>query len=236
MAAVEEVERRRYERSLNRARVLSLSDGVFAIAMTLLVLELHVPTITSDVTPVEVLHEIRPSLVAFLISFFVIASAWANHRDLFEVIRLTDRNLVWLNLVYLLPLTMIPFGAALLSHYGTDALVLTIYGGLLLTIALLRLWIWLYATGRPHLLFEPVSTSLRRAGVTLVIVPISLYVLAIVLAWFGRVGAGISLGIYALIPLLYFATIIFTPPQLRPLLKHGTSGGADGSHDGTAAD
>jgi uncharacterized membrane protein len=48
----------------------------------------------------------------------VIASAWANHRDLFEVIRLTDRNLVWLNVVYLLPLTMIPFGAALLSGTG----------------------------------------------------------------------------------------------------------------------
>jgi uncharacterized membrane protein len=103
MAAVEEVEHRRYERSLNRARVLTLSDGVFAIAMTLLVLELRVPERTVAVTPVDVLREIRPSFIAFLISFFVIASAWANHRDLFEVIRLTDRNLVWLNVVYLLP-------------------------------------------------------------------------------------------------------------------------------------
>ena len=141
MAAVEEVEHRRYERSLNRARVLTLSDVVFAIAMTLLVLELHVPERTVNVRAVDVLRDIRPSLVAFVISFCVIASAWANHRDLFEVIRLTDRNLVWLNLVYLLPLTMIPFGAALLSHYGTDQLSLTIYGGLLLAIALMRLTI-----------------------------------------------------------------------------------------------
>jgi uncharacterized membrane protein len=231
MATVEEGERRRYERSLNRARVLTLSDGVFAIAITLLVLELHVPDITAGIRPVDVLREIRPSLIAFLISFFVIASAWANHRDLFEVIRLTDRNLVWLNLVYLLPLTMIPFGAALLSHYELDPLVLTIYGGLLLAIALLRLTIWLYATSRPHLLFEPVDEDLRRSGVLLVVVPIGLYALAMALAHVGKVGPVLSLAIYAIVPVLYFATIIFTPPQLRPILKHTTSIGGVGSGD-----
>jgi uncharacterized membrane protein len=234
MAAVEEVEHRRYERSLNRSRVLTLSDGVFAIAMTLLVLELRVPERTVA-GPVDVLREIRPSFIAFLISFFVIASAWANHRDLFEVIRLTDRNLVWLNLVYLLPLAMIPFGAALLSRYGSDRVSLTIYGGLLLAIALMRLVIWLYATSRPHLLFEPVDPELRRAGVLLVIVPISLYVVAIALAQVGNVPQDISLVIYALVPVLYFATIIFTPPQLRPFLEHKPDGGA-GSGDGTRGD
>jgi len=235
VAAVEEVEHRRYERSLNRARVLTLSDGVFAIAMTLLVLELRVPERTVTVRPVDVLREIRPSFIAFLISFFVIASAWANHRDLFEVIRLTDRNLVWLNLVYLLPLTMIPFGAALLSRYGSDRVSLTIYGGLLLAIAVMRLVIWLYATSRPHLLFEPVGRELRRAGVLLVIVPITLYVVAIVLAQVGNIEQDVSLVIYALVPVLYFATIIFTPPQLRPFLEHTSEGGA-GSGDGTSGD
>jgi uncharacterized membrane protein len=234
MAAVEEVEHRRYERSLNRARVLTLSDGVFAIAMTLLVLELRVPERTVNVKAVDVLRDIRPSFIAFLISFFVIASAWANHRDLFEVIRLTDRNLVWLNVVYLLPLTMIPFGAALLSRYGTDKLSLTIYGGLLLAIALMRLVIWLYATSRPHLLFEPVGRELRRAGVLMVIVPISLYVVAIVLAQVGNIGQDISVVIYALVPVLYFATIIFTPPQLRPFLEHTRDNA--GSGDGTSGD
>jgi uncharacterized membrane protein len=154
---------------------------------------------------------------------------------LFEVIRLTDRNLVWLNLVYLLPLTMIPFGAALLSRYGSDRVSLTIYGGLLLAIAVMRLVIWLYATSRPHLLFEPVGRELRRAGVLLVIVPITLYVVAIVLAQVGNIEQDVSLVIYALVPVLYFATIIFTPPQLRPFLEHTPEGGA-GSGDGTSGD
>jgi TMEM175 potassium channel family protein len=235
MAAVEEVEHRRYERSLNRSRVLTLSDGVFAIAMTLLVLELRVPERTV-VGPVDVLREIRPSFIAFLISFFVIASAWANHRDLFEVIRLTDRNLVWLNLVYLLPLAMIPFGAALLSRYGADRVSLTIYGGLLLVIALMRLVIWMYATSRPHLLFEPVGRELRRAGVLLVVVPIAFYIVAIVLAQAGHVAEDVSLVIYALVPVLYFVTIIFTPPQLRPFLHHSTPSGIAGPGDRTGED
>jgi uncharacterized membrane protein len=235
MAAVEEVEHRRYERSLNRARVLALSDGVFAIALTLLVLDLHVPASTAG-GAADVLRASRPSLVAFLISFLVIASAWANHRDLFEVIRLTDRNLIWLNLVYLLPLTTIPFGAALLSGFDKDPLALTIYGGLLLAIALMRLTIWLYATSRPHLLFEPVGEELRRAGVLLVVVPIVLYLVAIALAYVGKAGAYVSLAIYGLVPVLYFATIIFTPPQLRPLLKHAPPNAAADTDDGTIAD
>jgi uncharacterized membrane protein len=129
---------------------------------------------------------------------------------------------------------MIPFGAAMLSRYGTDKLSLTIYGGLLLAIALMRLVIWLYATSRPHLLFEPVGRELRRSGVLLVIVPISLYVVAIVLAQAGNIGQDVSVVIYALVPVLYFVTIIFTPPQLRPFLEHTRD--SDGSRDGTRGD
>jgi uncharacterized membrane protein len=57
----------------------------------------------------EAMAEVRPSLVAFLISFVVVAISWAGHRDLFAHIRRTDRNLVWLNVLYLLPLSLLPF-------------------------------------------------------------------------------------------------------------------------------
>jgi uncharacterized membrane protein len=84
--------------------VVFLSDGVVAIIITLLVLEIHVPDLQNGQSLVDALGHIRPSLVAFLISFIVVAIAWAGHRDLFTVIRRTDRVLVWLNFVYLLPL------------------------------------------------------------------------------------------------------------------------------------
>jgi hypothetical protein len=124
----EEVARRRYEREHDPARVLALSDGVFAIIITLLVLEIHVPELSQGQTLKEAMEEVRPSFFAFLISFVVVAISWAGHRDLFALIRRTDRLLVWLNILYLLPLCVIPFGASLLSRYEDAAIALQMYG------------------------------------------------------------------------------------------------------------
>lgn len=77
-----EEKRRRFERSHDPARVMTLSDGVFAIVITLLVLEIQVPDLTGGQQLADALGEIWPSLVAFLISFVVVAIAWTGHRDL----------------------------------------------------------------------------------------------------------------------------------------------------------
>jgi TMEM175 potassium channel family protein len=66
-------------------------------------LEIHVPDLAGGKSLDLALEEVRPSFVAFLISFVVIAIAWAGHRDFVTLIRRTDRNLVWLNILYLLP-------------------------------------------------------------------------------------------------------------------------------------
>ena len=128
-----------YERAHNPDRVLFLSDGVVAIIMTLLVLEIHVPELHNGQTLVEALESIRPSFIAFIISFVVVAIAWAGHRDLFTVIRRTDRALVWLNLIYLCPLCLVPFGAALIARYPSEAVALRLYGFLLVVIAATRI-------------------------------------------------------------------------------------------------
>src|SRR5215467_3231249 len=111
---------RSYDRKHDPTRVLALSDGVFAIAITLLVLEIHVPDLSGGETLGQALQDVRPSFVAFLISFVVIAIAWAGHRDFFSLIRRTDRNLVWLNILYLLPISVLPFGAALMARYDKE--------------------------------------------------------------------------------------------------------------------
>ena len=102
--------RERYERGNDPgndpARVLALSDGVFAIVLTLLVLEIQVD-LAGGQSLETALREVRPSFVAFLISFVVVAIAWAG-RDLFALIGRTDRVLVWLNILYLLPCPFCP--------------------------------------------------------------------------------------------------------------------------------
>ena len=113
----QEHELRRYERVHDPSRLIALSDGVFAIVLTLMVLEIHVPELADGTRLDSALEQIRPSFVAFVISFAIVAIAWTSHRDLFAMLRLTDRNLVWLNMLYLLPLSMVPFGAAVLARY-----------------------------------------------------------------------------------------------------------------------
>ena len=193
-------ERESYERTHDPARVMALSDGVFAIVITLLVLEIHVPELATAKGLREALEEIRPSFVAFLISFVVVAIAWVGHRDLFAHVRRTDRPLVWLNILYMLPLCLLPFGASLLARYQRAEVALQIYGFMLLAIALTRAWMFWYGTGRPHLLYETIDRRARLLGVLFVAVPAAVYLLAILLA---GSAPRVSLWIYALVPALY---------------------------------
>jgi uncharacterized membrane protein len=192
------------ERAHDPARVLALSDGVFAIIITLLVLEVHVPELTQGHTLNEALAELRPSLTAFVISFILAGMYWVAHRDLFALIRRTDRGLVWLNILYLLPLCLLPFGAGLIGRYEDEVVALRIYGLLLVLIALMRVVIWLYAINRPHLLWQRLDHRQRRAGLALTLSPGLVYLLAFLVA---RTAPGLSLAIYAAMPLLYFLSI-----------------------------
>jgi uncharacterized membrane protein len=209
----QDLARQRYERIHDPKRLIALSDGVFAIVLTLMVLEIHVPELTDASKLQTALDEIRPSFVAFVISFAIVGISWMAHRDLFSMLRLTDRNLVWLNTLYLLPLSMVPFGAALLAHYDQQKVALVLYGVLVVALALTRLVIWLYATNRPHLLFEPVDARSRLMGVVMVLVPLAMYVAAI---WFAGSHPTVSVCLYAAVPVLYFVSAVVIRSSAPP--------------------
>ena len=192
------------ERTHDPSRVLALSDGVFAIVITLLVLEVHVPELSQGQSLSGALEELQPSFTAFVISFILAGIQWVGHRDLFGLIRRTDRGLVWLNILFLLPLCLLPFGAGLLGRYEQEPVALRIYGLILVAIAIMRLVIWLYATNRPHLLWQRLDDRQRRAGLALSVFPGLVYLLAILVA---VVAPGLSLAMYAGLPVLYFLSI-----------------------------
>jgi uncharacterized membrane protein len=203
----------RYERGHDPTRVLTLSDGVFAIVLTLLVLEIQVPDLAQGQTLRDALQEVRPSFIAFLISFVVVAIAWAGHRDLFALIRRTNRMLVWLNILYLLPLSILPFGASLIARYDEEPVALEMYGILLVAITLTRLAMWWYATGRSHLLVAPVSERFRRDAFVIAAVPGVAYALAFAIA---DEAPRASLAIYAAVPALYFIAITLVRAYAPP--------------------
>ncbi len=154
----------REKRRRDPSRVLALTDGVFAIIITLLVLDIHVPELSPHETLQSAISDVRPSFVSFVIAFIVAAMQWTGHRDLFTLIRYTDRGIIWLNLLTLFAVCLLPFGSALLSRYYEDPLALRLFGLILMATSVTRTAIWAYATQRPSLVHEPLDRASIRSG------------------------------------------------------------------------
>jgi len=111
---------------------------------------------------------------------------------------------VWLNFLFLLPLSILPFGAAMLATYERDPIALRIYGLILIAIIVTRLATWLYATRRSHILATPVDARARRGGIFLVALPGVAYLVGLAVA---DAAPTLAIWIYALIPVVYFVMI-----------------------------
>lgn len=122
MAEDDENRRRRGEHgAYDVGRLLALSDGVFAIAMTLLVLNIPVPDLPSHTTNAALLaalNNISGNVLAFALSFVLVGVNWMRHRQLLRGVVRTDGPLVWCNLLMLLLVCVVPFTTGVLSRYG----------------------------------------------------------------------------------------------------------------------
>ena len=108
-------------------RLEAFSDGVFAIVITLLVIELHVPEAAEGELARGLAH-LLPKFVSFVVSFIYITIYWINHHQLFHMIKQANRGLFWLNSLFLLCLTFIPFPTALIGSYPHDKVAVMFYG------------------------------------------------------------------------------------------------------------
>jgi uncharacterized membrane protein len=137
--------RRRF--SLRTARMEALSDGIFAIASTLLVLDLAIPAVSSDVGH-SLLHQ-WPTYLAYLVSFATIGNAWLNHSVITEYLERADAILLRLNLVLLFFVSVLPFPTHMLAEYlsneNAERIAVTVYGLNLLAIGAFTSLTWHYA-------------------------------------------------------------------------------------------
>jgi len=133
--------------SLRTARMEALSDGIFAIAATLLVLDLTVPAVTEDVG--HQLAEQWPTYIAYLVSFATIGNAWLNHSVITQYLDRADAILLRLNLVLLFFVSVLPFPTHMLAEYrsndGAERIAVTVYGLNLLAISAFIAIVWHYA-------------------------------------------------------------------------------------------
>jgi uncharacterized membrane protein len=114
---------------LDRSRLAALSDGVFAVAMTLLVLDLHVPSEVahSDRRLLDELRHLGPPLSAYLLSFTMLGTFWLAQHTLMTLCERTDRTFAWWQLGFLFMVTLLPFSASLLAEYVSVAVAVWVY-------------------------------------------------------------------------------------------------------------
>ncbi len=175
-------------------RLEALSDGVIAVAITLLVLDLRVPELQPDQSLWNALGATWPSYAAYVTSFLVIGILWINHHSMFRQIRYATRGLMLGNLTFLMLVVGIPFVTSLVSKYllesSSDAKVaMIIYDGLALAIAICFVVLWAYVLRRPELLEPEVDVAAARAAFPQFSIGILVYTVLIVIAFFSPVLA-----------------------------------------------
>ena len=200
----------------SRQRLEAFSDGVFAIVITLLVLELHIPELAGARGGLHVarcspelwqgLIALLPKFISFIVSFVYISIYWINHHQLFHLLKGANRGLFWLNCLFLMCLTFIPFPTALIGSYPGESTAVVFYGLAMFCTAVSFVVMKCYILSNGQLMDKSESES---SPAYLIIGPL-FYVAAILLA---LIDVRLALAIYLLIPGIYIFAKIPTSPK-----------------------
>jgi uncharacterized membrane protein len=186
-------------------RLQALTDGFFAVAMTLLVLNLPVGDPRAPTSAWAVLSQAWPHLLLYFDSVLVLGVLWFGNRNAFEYVERTDHPHTWLSLGVLAFVALVPWTTGLAASHLHDPLAVTIYAVNLLIATVFDAATWLYATGRGRLTARvtPEFTTVSRR---LTAVPVAGMALATGLAWASTWAA---LAIVVTLPLLAISGLTY---------------------------
>lgn len=198
------------DQSPSTNRIEAFSDGVFAIVITLLVLELHTPQIQNADDAYELfraLYSLAPKYLGFVMSFFFVAVFWVSHHQFFHTLNFSKRGLLWLNNLFLLFVTFVGFPTGVLGQYPTNKTAVIFFGATFmaasLTFAVLRWYGWAKSELTTD---EIVEDSFKKAMRRSFLLPL-LYLVGIAVA---PLNTEIAIVIYFLTPIL-----LIIPLRLR---------------------
>ena len=140
--------------ALGKHRIEALSDGISAIAMTLLVLELHLPNLPSNAPNVQVapaLWQLWPKLLTYAVSFLSLGVYWIGHHNMYHAIRRADRVLLWLNILFFMCVSLLPFSTSVLNAFRQTQVAPLVFGANLTSIGWLLYLQWAYASAQPEM-------------------------------------------------------------------------------------
>jgi uncharacterized membrane protein len=183
---------------MSKHRVEALSDGVFAVAMTLLVFGFKLSSIPISALRFHLLH-LWPQLLAYILSFIIVGVYWVAHHTYFHFVMKVDRSLLWLNNFFLMTVAFIPFPASLLGEYSGSQASIVLYACTLIVANIFLTLTWVYAD-RAGLLYPSVPPKFRKFAARITLVPILVYLLAMAASF---ASPTISLVLFAAVPAFF---------------------------------
>ncbi len=180
------------QRSLER--LIFFSDAVFAIAITLLTLDIRLPNIDVSRSNTELLQSmlaLGSKYMAYIISFLVIGLIWIGHHRKFRLIQRYDNNLMWINLLLLMIIAFIPYPTSLISAYANQTATI-FYASVMIVASLLSLALWRYAAYKNRLIDPRLGRRQRRRETLSPILTVGVFLLSIGLAFIDSGLARIS--------------------------------------------
>ena len=186
----------------NLERLAALSDGVFAVAMTLLVLDLRSPAaeaIHSEHDLLVALSGLLPRLATYFMSFLTLGIFWLGQQVQLDRLARSDRDLAWLHLAFLCAVTLVPFSTALLAEHIVSRVALVVYWGNILVLGALLYWTWGRAVNA-RLLSEDTQPEVVVAICRRILIAQSLYAFGAALCVFSTYW---SIAFIALVQLNY---------------------------------
>jgi len=195
---------------LHLNRIEAFSDGVFAIIVTLLVLDLRTPALHDPHSARELARELAallPKFLSWLVSFIIVCKFWLNHHHIFSLARHANYGLVWLNSLFLMCQSFIPFPTALMGEYVENPLAVSFFGVVMALNTVI--FIALHAYILRHLLRPELTGTIPPGIVSRSFTGVFFYLLGAAAAW---LSAHLAF-------LLYFVTPLFfiVPPAVRRL-------------------
>lgn len=191
------------ELEFSKVRIEALSDAVFAIVMTLLVIEIKIPEVHGNITSTVLLDELKhtiPLLSSYFLTFAVLSALWLSHHFLFHTIaKNIDRSLVQLNVIFLSFVSLIPFSSHFLGTYFQNEIAIVIFGLNTLAAYISMYLMRIYALKTPHIENGELTTRIIKQGKVRTIVNLSCTILGVIFGFFNT-WIGI---IFLLIPVMF---------------------------------
>jgi uncharacterized membrane protein len=209
---------------LGKNRIEALSDGIFAIVMTLLILEIHVPNLPPNAPNVQVvpaLLQLWPKFFTYAVTFVGLGVYWIGHHNMYHAIRRSDRVLLGLNILFFMVVSLLPFSASLLNAFRQTLVAPLLFGANLTVIGWILYLQWIYASTRPEMIAGFVTPAYRAlVHARFLTIPIVATLAMLVCFW----SAEILLIVYALLLPWYMIPGKFAqPPVSSPASTPQTS-------------